>query len=226
MPTSRSSRPRRASRSSSRRPSRSGPRSRSATIATSTSDRRSSRPTTPASTRSSRSCATRTRRWPPSRIVRPRTATTRSSASSARVTASRSRAARTDRMPLILGQERLIPGFEANLIGLERRRLDRIRRDVPRGLRRDRRLAGQTAHFAVGPQGASREDPAGARRRLRPADGRLRRRGRPAHRHPRPARAPTRSTRPATRSRIGSSSTPWPTRRSSCPRSWWTRRSR
>ena len=37
-------------------------------------------------------------------------------------------------MPLILGQERLIPGFEANLLGLAGRRLDRVRHHLPRRL--------------------------------------------------------------------------------------------
>ena len=42
----------------------------------------------------------------------------------------------SDRMPLILGQERLIPGFEANLVGLEVGGDDRVRHHLPRGLRR------------------------------------------------------------------------------------------
>ena len=88
----------------------------------------------------------------------------------------------SERMPLILGQERLIPGFETNLVGLEVRRLDRVRHHVPRGLRRaragrcDRPLRGRH-------QGAPREGPAGPRRRLRPPDGRVRGPRRPAGRH-------------------------------------------
>ena len=54
----------------------------------------------------------------------------------------------TERMPLIIGEDRLIPGFEANLVGLEGRRLDRLRHHVPRGLPRAS-LAGEQVQFAV-----------------------------------------------------------------------------
>src|SRR5689334_12709372 len=54
----------------------------------------------------------------------------------------------SDRMPLILGQERLIPGFEANLLGLEvggRTEFDiTFPDDYP-----ESELAGKSAHFAV-----------------------------------------------------------------------------
>ncbi len=54
----------------------------------------------------------------------------------------------SERMPLILGQERLIPGFEANLVGLkvgESTEFDiTFPEDYP-----ETTLAGQTAHFAV-----------------------------------------------------------------------------
>jgi trigger factor len=54
----------------------------------------------------------------------------------------------SERMPIILGQERLIPGFEANLIGLEvggKTEFDiTFPEDYP-----DTELAGKVAHFAV-----------------------------------------------------------------------------
>ena len=54
----------------------------------------------------------------------------------------------SDRMPIILGQERLIPGFEANLIGLEvggKTEFDiTFPEDYP-----ETELAGKPAHFAV-----------------------------------------------------------------------------
>ncbi len=54
----------------------------------------------------------------------------------------------SERMPLILGQERLIPGFEANLVGLkvgESTEFDiTFTEDYP-----ETTLAGQTAHFTV-----------------------------------------------------------------------------
>jgi hypothetical protein len=53
----------------------------------------------------------------------------------------------SERMPLILGQERLIPGFEANLLGLEVG-VDRVRHHLPRRLPGDR-AGRQAAHFAV-----------------------------------------------------------------------------
>ena len=93
-PTSRSSRPRRASRSSSRRPSRSARGHARRLQRTSTSSPRSRPSTTPRSTRSSRSCATRTRRCRRSRTAARRRATTRSSGTRAPATGRRSRAAR------------------------------------------------------------------------------------------------------------------------------------
>ena len=54
----------------------------------------------------------------------------------------------TDRMPLILGQERLIPGFEANLIGLDVGASTAFDVTFPEDYG-EPTLAGQTAHFAV-----------------------------------------------------------------------------
>ena len=133
--------------------------------ATSTSRPRSRPSTTPASTRSSRSCATRTRPSRRSRTAARRTATTRSSRSSARATASRSRAARPT-------------GCRSSSARSGSSRASRRTSSASRSATRpsstspsprttaSRRLAGQTAHFAVEPQGAAREDPARARRRL------------------------------------------------------------
>ena len=44
-----------------------------------------------------------------------------------------------ERMPLIIGEERLIPGFEANLVGLDGRRDEGLRHHVPRRLHARRR---------------------------------------------------------------------------------------
>lgn len=54
----------------------------------------------------------------------------------------------SDRMPLILGQERLIPGFEANLIGLKVGDATEFDIDFPADYG-EPSLAGQGAHFAV-----------------------------------------------------------------------------
>jgi trigger factor len=54
----------------------------------------------------------------------------------------------SDRMPLILGQERLIPGFEANLIGLKPGDATEFDITFP-GDYGEASLAGQTAHFKV-----------------------------------------------------------------------------
>ncbi|MEO8208475.1 MAG: trigger factor [Chloroflexota bacterium] len=54
----------------------------------------------------------------------------------------------TDRMPLILGQERLIPGFEANLVGLKPGESTAFDITFPDDYQ-ETSLAGQTAHFAV-----------------------------------------------------------------------------
>ncbi|MEO5918403.1 MAG: trigger factor [Candidatus Limnocylindrales bacterium] len=54
----------------------------------------------------------------------------------------------TDRMPLILGQERLIPGFEANLMGLEPGGSTAFDITFPDDYQ-ETSLAGQVAHFAV-----------------------------------------------------------------------------
>ncbi|MEP6638041.1 MAG: trigger factor [Chloroflexota bacterium] len=54
----------------------------------------------------------------------------------------------SDRMPLILGQERLIPGFEANLLGLEVGGSTAFDLTFPDDYP-ETELAGQQAHFAV-----------------------------------------------------------------------------
>ena len=130
-----------------------------------------------------------------------------------------------DRMPLIIGEDRLIPGFEANLVGLKPGDVDRVRHHLPR------RLPGGDARRPAGPlrgrpQGAAREDPPRRGRRVRAEHGRLRGPGRAQGGHRRRASAATRSTGPATSSPTRSSSTPSPTRPSSSRTSWSTRRSR
>lgn len=54
----------------------------------------------------------------------------------------------SERMPIILGQERLIPGFEANLIGLKAGESTEFDIDFPADYG-EATLAGQTGHFAV-----------------------------------------------------------------------------
>jgi trigger factor len=54
----------------------------------------------------------------------------------------------SERMPLILGQERLIPGFEANLLGLESGGTTAFDITFPDDYP-ETELAGKTAHFAV-----------------------------------------------------------------------------
>ena len=54
----------------------------------------------------------------------------------------------SDRMPLILGQERLIPGFEANLVGMKVGDSTEFDIEFPADYG-EPSLAGQTAHFAV-----------------------------------------------------------------------------
>ncbi|MES2209081.1 MAG: trigger factor [Chloroflexota bacterium] len=54
----------------------------------------------------------------------------------------------TDRMPLILGEERLIPGFEANLMGLRTGESTAFDITFPEDYA-EASLAGQVAHFAV-----------------------------------------------------------------------------
>jgi trigger factor len=130
----------------------------------------------------------------------------------------------SDRMPLILGQDRLIPGFEANLVGLkvgDSTEFDvAFPDDYPQA-----ELAGAPAHFAVELKElrekvqpeldadflATLGDFADVEA-LRAISG--------------PAWSGTRSTGPVTASRTGSSNTPSRTPRSSGPTSWSTRRSR
>jgi trigger factor len=54
----------------------------------------------------------------------------------------------SDRMPLIVGQERLIPGFESHLVGLKVGERTEFDIDFPADYG-EPSLAGQTAHFAV-----------------------------------------------------------------------------
>jgi trigger factor len=54
----------------------------------------------------------------------------------------------TERMPLILGEERLIPGFEANLVGLEPGQRTEFDITFPEDYA-EASLAGRQAHFAV-----------------------------------------------------------------------------
>ena len=85
----------------------------------------------------------------------------------ARATARRSRAARSERMPLILGQERLIPGFEAQP-RRARGRASSTEFDItfPDDYG-EPELAGQPAHFAVDLKELREKVLPDARRRLR-----------------------------------------------------------
>ena len=131
----------------------------------------------------------------------------------------------SDRMPLVIGEERLIPGFEAHIVGA--RVGDHVEFDLtfPDDYG-EASLAGQPAHFAVDVKELREKvlpplDDEFATQmgdfkdlvELRDGDPRTAREERP---RPRPARS----------SATGSSSTPWPTRPSPSRRSWSTRRSR
>ena len=131
----------------------------------------------------------------------------------------------SERMPLILGQERLIPGFEANLVGLDVGGSTEFDITFPDDYP-ETELAGQTGALRGRAARAPREGPARARRRLRRDARRLRGRRRAAGGRRRPGSSATPSTGPATSSPTRSSNTPWPTPRSSCRTSWSTRRSR
>ena len=124
----------------------------------------------------------------------------------------------SERMPLILGQERLIPGFEANLIGLEVGDTTEFDITFPDDYP-------ETEHGRQGgplrgrAQGAAREGPARPRRGLPGQPRRLRdrrRAARPTSRHGSRRNALDRARH---RSPTGSSSTRSPTRPSSCPTS-------
>ena len=93
----------------------------------------------------------------------------------------------SERMPLIIGQERLIPGFESHLIGLEPAGSTEFDITFPDDYPEES-LAGPAGPLRRPAQGAAREDPAAARRRLRRSIGRLRGPRRAAGRCPAPPR--------------------------------------
>ena len=116
-----------------------------------------------ASTRSSRSCATRTR---PSTAVEGRGAQDGDYAVISFVGTRDGEpfeGGRSERMPLILGQERLIPGFEANLLGLEVGGSTEFDITFPDDYP-ETELAGKSGPFRGRAARAAREGPAGARR--------------------------------------------------------------
>ena len=127
-------------------------------------------------------------------------------------------------MPLIIGDERLIPGFEDHLVGLSAGESTSFDITFPEDYA-EPTLAGQQAHFEV--------DLKDLRAKVLPdADDDFAAsmgdyasldvlRDEVRHRL-----GATRSTRRATSSATRSSSTRSPTPRSSCPTSWSTRRSR
>ena len=114
-----------------------------------------------------------------------------------RATASRSRAARSERMPLDPRPGAADPGLRGQPARPRGRRLHRVRHHLPRRLPRDRagRQAGPLRGRAAR---AAREGPARARRRLRRDARRLRRPRRAAGRHQARASSATRSTGRAT----------------------------
>ena len=128
--------------------------------------------------------------------------------SSAPATASPFAGGSSERMPLIIGEDRLIPGFEDNLVGAGEGRRARVRHHLPG------RLPGRDRCAARGPlrghgQGAART------RSCPTADDEFARIGRQVRRHGRAQGAscasgsrPTRSTAPATTSPTRSSTTP------------------
>ena len=128
-------------------------------------------------------------------------------------------------MPLIIGEDRLIPGFEANLVGLKPGESTEFDITFPDDYPEES-LAGQPVHFAVDLKELREKvlpdaDDAFAQSMGDYADlAALRADVGDA------ARAATPSTARATSSATGSSSTPSPTRPSTCPTSWSTRRSR
>ena len=123
----------------------------------------------------------------------------------------------SERMPLILGQERLIPGFETNLVGLKVG--DTTEFDVTFPDDYPEADAGRPAGaLQRRAQGASREDPARPGRRLRREPRRLRFARRAAVGHQPPSGVATPSTALAINSPTGSSNTPSPTPPSSCPK--------
>ena len=131
----------------------------------------------------------------------------------------------SERMPIILGQERLIPGFEANLLGLEVGGSTEFDITFPDDYPRDR-AGRQAGPFRGRAARAAREGPARPRRRTssgRSATSPTSTRCGPTSRR---GSSAMRSTGPATASPTRSSSTRSRTRPSSCPPSWSTRRSR
>ena len=87
-------------------------------------------------------------------------------------------------MPLIIGEDRLIPGFEANLVGLEVGGTKGFDITFPDDYMEES-LAGKAAHFEVELRELREKVLPDARRRLREVDGRLRGHGRAAERRSR-----------------------------------------
>ena len=130
----------------------------------------------------------------------------------------------TERMPLIIGEDRLIPGFEANLVGLKAGESTTFDITFPDDYP-ETSLAGQQAQFAVDLKELREKvlpeaDDAFAQSMGDYADLAALK----ADVAERLRAAP--STGLATSSATRSSTTPSPTRPSTCPRSSWTRRSR
>ena len=151
-----------------------------------------------------------------SRTAVRRTATMPSSRSSARSDGQPFDGGTSERMPLILGQERLIPGFEANLVGLKVGDTTEFDITFPEDYG-EPSLAGQVAHFSVELKELREkilpdldEDFLASLGAFESLDA-LRNDIRTASRG-------TRSIVPATASPTASSNTPSPTPRSSCPR--------
>ena len=215
-PTSRSSRPRRASRSSSRRPSRSARRSRSATTALqlrpeieTIDDARVDKVVEELRDQNATLAAVEDRGAQGRRLRRHRVRR------DARRRAVRGRDVGADAAdprpgaadPGLRGQPR-----RASRSAARPSSTSRSRTTTPRPT-----LAGETGPLRGRAAGAAREGPARARRRLRRHARRLRRPRRAARRDQDAPRAATRSTGPATGSPTGSSTTPSPTRRVELP---------
>ena len=122
----------------------------------------------------------------------------------------------TERMPLIIGEDRLIPGFEANLIGLKAGDSTAFDITFPDDYPEET-LAGQQVHFAVDLKELREKVLPEADDAFAQSMGDYADLADPQGRHRRAPRAATPSTGPATSSATRSSTTPSPTRPSSCP---------